>query len=184
MTSKRVYDLCVIGGGPAGWAGAVRAWDLGRSVCLVERREGLGGAAVWGGAMGKHVMQVHHTGPRQPIPSRATHVRATLTCVGSSCVDAGGGQGVAQSKATLSRRGSGGSCSEGGLERMGGGAATDSVVHNRPCAASRGAALQPRPDPPLQPPGAEAQRKEWDNPALEGRGVVPLAECHHAFAVQ
>ena len=79
MTSKKVYDLCVIGGGPAGWAGAVRAWDLGKKVCLVERREGLGGAAVWGGAMGKHVMQVHHTGPRLPVPSRATHVRATLT---------------------------------------------------------------------------------------------------------
>jgi len=57
MSSKKVYDLCVLGGGPGGWAGAVRAWDLGRKVCLVERREGLGGAAVWGGAMGKHVMQ-------------------------------------------------------------------------------------------------------------------------------
>lgn len=58
MAARRVaYDVCIIGGGPAGWAGAVRAWDLGLKVCLVERREGLGGAAVWGGAMGKHVMQ-------------------------------------------------------------------------------------------------------------------------------
>ena len=56
-TTRRAYDVIILGGGPAGWAGAVRAWDLGRKVCLVERREGLGGAAVWGGAMGKHVMQ-------------------------------------------------------------------------------------------------------------------------------
>ena len=57
MATRRMYDVCILGGGPAGWAGAVRAWDLGFKVCLIERREGLGGAAVWGGAMGKHVMQ-------------------------------------------------------------------------------------------------------------------------------
>jgi dihydrolipoamide dehydrogenase len=63
-----VYDLCVLGGGPGGWAGAVRAWDLGRKVCLVERREGLGGAAVWGGAMGKHLMQEVGKGLRKARP--------------------------------------------------------------------------------------------------------------------
>ena len=68
MSGKRVFDLCVLGGGPAGWAGAVRAWDLGKKVCLIERREGLGGAAVWGGAMGKHVMSEVGKGLRKARP--------------------------------------------------------------------------------------------------------------------
>ncbi len=68
MAKRVAYDLCVLGGGPAGWAGAVRGWDFGRKVCLVERREGLGGAAVWGGAMGKHVMQEVGTGLRNARP--------------------------------------------------------------------------------------------------------------------
>ena len=37
------YDLCVIGGGPAGIAGAIRAADLGKRVALIEAGP-LGGA--------------------------------------------------------------------------------------------------------------------------------------------
>jgi heterodisulfide reductase subunit A-like polyferredoxin len=40
---KYDYDLLVIGSGPAGYAAAVRAWDLGKTVCVVEK-DWLGGA--------------------------------------------------------------------------------------------------------------------------------------------
>ena len=44
------YDLAVIGAGPAGYAAAVRAWDLGKTVALIERGA-LGGAGVHDGAL-------------------------------------------------------------------------------------------------------------------------------------
>ncbi len=44
------YNLCVIGGGPAGFAAAMRAWDFGRSVCLVEK-SALGGTGLHNGAL-------------------------------------------------------------------------------------------------------------------------------------
>lgn len=44
------YDLCVIGAGPAGYAGAMRAHDLGKRVALVESGK-VGGAGVHHGAL-------------------------------------------------------------------------------------------------------------------------------------
>jgi dihydrolipoamide dehydrogenase len=44
------YDVCVIGGGPAGYATAMRLWDHGKRVCVVERGR-LGGAGVHDGAL-------------------------------------------------------------------------------------------------------------------------------------
>ncbi|MBL0220413.1 MAG: NAD(P)/FAD-dependent oxidoreductase [Myxococcales bacterium] len=44
------YDLCVIGGGPAGVAGAIRASDLGKRVVLIEAGP-LGGAGIFEGAL-------------------------------------------------------------------------------------------------------------------------------------
>lgn len=44
------YDLCVIGGGPAGVAGAIRAADLGKRVALVDAGP-LGGAGIFDGAL-------------------------------------------------------------------------------------------------------------------------------------
>lgn len=44
------YDVCVIGAGPAGFAAAMRSWDFGKRVCLVERGR-LGGAGVHNGAL-------------------------------------------------------------------------------------------------------------------------------------
>ncbi|MEQ8323894.1 MAG: NAD(P)/FAD-dependent oxidoreductase [Vicingaceae bacterium] len=49
------YDLCVIGGGPAGYAGAMRAIDFGKKVILVER-EKLGGAGIYDGALSSKTM--------------------------------------------------------------------------------------------------------------------------------
>lgn len=44
------YDLCVIGAGPSGYAAAIRAWDFGRRVALVDRGP-LGGAGIHHGAL-------------------------------------------------------------------------------------------------------------------------------------
>lgn len=44
------FDLIVIGGGPAGYAAAMRAIDYGKRVCLIER-ERVGGAGVYNGAL-------------------------------------------------------------------------------------------------------------------------------------
>jgi dihydrolipoamide dehydrogenase len=44
------FDVCVIGAGPAGFAAAMRLWDFGKRVCLVERGR-LGGTGVHNGAL-------------------------------------------------------------------------------------------------------------------------------------
>lgn len=44
------YDLCVIGGGPSGYAAAMRAIDFGKRVVLVEKDK-IGGAGVYDGAL-------------------------------------------------------------------------------------------------------------------------------------
>ena len=58
-----MYDLIVIGGGPAGYVGAIRAAELGGKVALVERAE-LGGTCLnWGCIPTKALLksaQVYH----------------------------------------------------------------------------------------------------------------------------
>lgn len=44
------YDLCVIGGGPAGYAAAMRAIDYGKRVILIEKNK-VGGAGIYDGAL-------------------------------------------------------------------------------------------------------------------------------------
>lgn len=44
------FDVCVIGGGPAGYAAAMRAIDFGKSVVIVEKDK-LGGAGIHQGAL-------------------------------------------------------------------------------------------------------------------------------------
>ncbi len=44
------YDLCVVGAGPGGFAGAIRATDLGKRVALVDGGP-LGGAGIFDGAL-------------------------------------------------------------------------------------------------------------------------------------
>ena len=49
------FDLCVLGAGPAGYAAAVRAHDLGKKVLLVER-DRIGGAGIHAGALSSKTM--------------------------------------------------------------------------------------------------------------------------------
>lgn len=44
------FDLCVIGGGPAGYAAAMRALDLGKRTLLIER-DRIGGTGIYDGAL-------------------------------------------------------------------------------------------------------------------------------------
>lgn len=44
------YDVCVIGGGPSGYAAAMRAIDLGKRTLLIEKNQ-LGGAGIFNGAL-------------------------------------------------------------------------------------------------------------------------------------
>ncbi|MBM9606101.1 dihydrolipoyl dehydrogenase family protein [Desulfopila inferna] len=55
MSGNDVYDLCVLGCGPAGFAGAMRALDFGKHVCIVEGAE-IGGAGIMWGALASKTM--------------------------------------------------------------------------------------------------------------------------------
>jgi len=47
----RHFDLCVIGSGPGGQKAAIQAAKLGKRVCMVERREVVGGVALHTGTI-------------------------------------------------------------------------------------------------------------------------------------
>ena len=49
------WDLCVLGAGPAGYAAAMRAHDLGKRVVIVERGQ-VGGAGIHAGALSSKTM--------------------------------------------------------------------------------------------------------------------------------
>lgn len=51
MRAMREVDLCVIGSGPGGQKAAIQAAKLGKRVCVVERRELVGGVAVHTGTI-------------------------------------------------------------------------------------------------------------------------------------
>ena len=48
------FDLIVIGGGPSGYAGAMRAIDFGKKVLLIEKKK-IGGAGVYVSVDAAHV---------------------------------------------------------------------------------------------------------------------------------
>ena len=49
MAHSEKYDLIVIGGGPAGYAAAIRAGQLGKKVACVEQERAPGGTCLnWG----------------------------------------------------------------------------------------------------------------------------------------
>ncbi len=49
------FDLCILGGGPGGFAAAMRAVDAGKRVCLIEGGQ-IGGAGVMWGALASKTM--------------------------------------------------------------------------------------------------------------------------------
>ena len=49
------FDLCILGAGPAGYAAAVRAYDFGKKVLLIER-DRVGGAGIHAGALSSKTM--------------------------------------------------------------------------------------------------------------------------------
>lgn len=62
------FDICVIGGGPAGYAAAMRAIDFGQKVVLIEKDK-IGGAGLYGGALSSKTLwelskDVNHTRKR------------------------------------------------------------------------------------------------------------------------
>ncbi|MEA1915641.1 MAG: NAD(P)/FAD-dependent oxidoreductase [Campylobacterota bacterium] len=54
METKK-YDVCVIGCGPAGFAAAMRAYDFGNHVCIIEGNK-VGGAGLHDGALSSKTM--------------------------------------------------------------------------------------------------------------------------------
>ena len=48
MADTTEYDLIVIGGGPAGYAGAIRAGQLGKRVACIELERAGGTCLNWG----------------------------------------------------------------------------------------------------------------------------------------
>ena len=49
------FDLIVIGGGPAGYAAAMRGIDFGKRLCLIER-DRLGGSGVYNGTLSSNTL--------------------------------------------------------------------------------------------------------------------------------
>jgi dihydrolipoamide dehydrogenase len=54
-TGAKHFDLCVVGGGPAGIAAALRAEQHNKKVCLIEKHK-VGGADLWDGALQSKTM--------------------------------------------------------------------------------------------------------------------------------
>ncbi len=52
---KKEYDVCIIGGGPAGFAAAMRSYDFGNRVLIVES-DSMGGAGIENGALSSKTM--------------------------------------------------------------------------------------------------------------------------------
>ena len=77
------YDVIFLGGGPAGYVGAIRCGQLGLSVALVER-EALGGTCVlWGCIPAKALLESAH------LANRVSHAAAFGVNVGDVSVDYG-----------------------------------------------------------------------------------------------
>ncbi|MCG8575152.1 MAG: NAD(P)/FAD-dependent oxidoreductase [Flavobacteriales bacterium] len=72
MSSKH-YDLVVLGGGPAGYAAAMRAIDFGKRVCLVEKSK-VGGAGVYHGALSSKTLW--------ELSQRVKNVNETIVSIG------------------------------------------------------------------------------------------------------
>eukprot|EP01083_Nonionella_stella_P126042 381315_1 len=50
------FDLCVIGCGSGGFTGAIRGWDYGKKIAVINPLNNLGGATIHNGALSSKVM--------------------------------------------------------------------------------------------------------------------------------
>ncbi|MEO8760741.1 MAG: FAD-dependent oxidoreductase, partial [Bacteroidia bacterium] len=74
------FDLVVIGGGPAGYAGAMRALDFKKKVLLVEKKR-LGGAGIFNGVLTSKTLWEHSmrvSAIRETIPSYVVPFEAII----------------------------------------------------------------------------------------------------------
>ncbi|MFT5823882.1 MAG: dihydrolipoamide dehydrogenase [Crocinitomix sp.] len=71
--SENRFDLVVIGGGPAGYAAAMRAIDFGKKVCLIEANK-VGGAGVYHGALSSKTLW--------ELSQRVKNVNETIISIG------------------------------------------------------------------------------------------------------
>src|SRR6202165_1276088 len=77
------YDVIFIGGGPAGYVGAIRCAQLGMSVAVVER-EGLGGTCVlWGCIPAKALLEA------ASVATKVSHFTYFRVTVGDVKLDSG-----------------------------------------------------------------------------------------------
>lgn len=67
------FDVVVIGGGPAGYAAAMRAIDFGKRVCLIEKDK-VGGAGVYNGALSSKTLW--------EIANRVASINETIVSTG------------------------------------------------------------------------------------------------------
>lgn len=68
----RQFDLCVVGSGPAGQRAAIQAAKLGKRVCVIERAEVVGGAAINTGTIPSKALReaiLRHLGHRAAMPT-------------------------------------------------------------------------------------------------------------------
>jgi len=72
------FDLIVIGGGPAGYAAAMRGIDFGKKVCLIEM-DRVGGAGVYNGALTSKTLW--------ELSNRVADMNTTLKSCGRSPID-------------------------------------------------------------------------------------------------
>jgi len=77
------YDLCVIGSGPAGQKAAVQTAKLGKRVCVIERAEVVGGAAINTGTIPSKSLReaiLHFTGfKHRALLGASYHVKDNIT---------------------------------------------------------------------------------------------------------
>ena len=69
------FDLIVIGGGPAGYAAAMRGIDFGKKVCLIEAHR-VGGAGVYHGALSSKTLW--------EVANKVAHINESLVSGGRS----------------------------------------------------------------------------------------------------
>ena len=85
------FDLCVIGSGPAGQKAAIQAAKLGKSVCIIEKREVVGGASINTGTIPSKALReaILHFAGREGATPRDVDFKAardaTLANIRASC---------------------------------------------------------------------------------------------------